>query len=444
MAAAIAASFAEDLEKGGKRAQVGEIREFGGRKFIRTPTTWKFYGKGTGTKAKEHVKSSSASEKKDDALSLQEQYEKRLNHLREIDSKLRSEFESIAGKEIKVRDGSRLSLMQYQIPGRKGYMSVQVLLNDKNEIEYNIEVPAGDYTVDSSKVSSLKEIANEYRRLFNKEIKSKQTDVTPKKQIEKKVQDFVSSAKNELKEKTSKEPTEAQKLKDDVLRKRDSEERIHRAESKKKAKKDDKKTGESVKVSFDKITSELKRLNSISEYSREYVAQGVKEKINQLKKERRLLTQVHDLSLFKDGDNFRSFLSPGPMKISESHPHEVYSFGKKKVDGKYVFDIPSDQDIEKKKMSRKETLEGVKEKRIAWWTPSGYHFGIKFRKTDAGNSKVILYGRPSSAVGKSAVFKEYEIKGWDIDKQREELDKYDQKTVRKFMQSMHGEPVKFD
>ena len=63
MAAAIAASFvedlsSEDLEKGGKRAQVGEIREFGGRKFIRTSTTWKYYGEGTGAKAQQHHQTS--------------------------------------------------------------------------------------------------------------------------------------------------------------------------------------------------------------------------------------------------------------------------------------------------------------------------------------------------------------------------------------------------
>lgn len=45
------------LEKGGKRATVGEIREFGGRKYIKTGSGWKFYGKGTGSKAASHADS---------------------------------------------------------------------------------------------------------------------------------------------------------------------------------------------------------------------------------------------------------------------------------------------------------------------------------------------------------------------------------------------------
>lgn len=47
------------LEKGGKVAFIGEIRSFGGRDYIKTTEGWKFHGKGTGEKAKEHAKSTS-------------------------------------------------------------------------------------------------------------------------------------------------------------------------------------------------------------------------------------------------------------------------------------------------------------------------------------------------------------------------------------------------
>lgn len=40
-----------DIEKGGKAAIIGEIREFGGKKYIKTNNGWKFHGKGTGEKA---------------------------------------------------------------------------------------------------------------------------------------------------------------------------------------------------------------------------------------------------------------------------------------------------------------------------------------------------------------------------------------------------------
>lgn len=46
------------LEKGGKRAVIGEIRKFGGRDYIKTAQGWKFHGKGTGTKAKAHKEAS--------------------------------------------------------------------------------------------------------------------------------------------------------------------------------------------------------------------------------------------------------------------------------------------------------------------------------------------------------------------------------------------------
>lgn len=43
-----------DLEKGGKKAQIGEIRPFGSRNYIKTAEGWKYHGKGTGKKAQAH------------------------------------------------------------------------------------------------------------------------------------------------------------------------------------------------------------------------------------------------------------------------------------------------------------------------------------------------------------------------------------------------------
>lgn len=44
-----------DIEKGGKRAMIGEKRTFGGREYIKTSNGWKFHGKGAGSKAQEHA-----------------------------------------------------------------------------------------------------------------------------------------------------------------------------------------------------------------------------------------------------------------------------------------------------------------------------------------------------------------------------------------------------
>ena len=50
----------DTLEKGGKRAVIGEKREFSGRMYIKTTDGWKFFGKGTGTKAQGHHESSNS------------------------------------------------------------------------------------------------------------------------------------------------------------------------------------------------------------------------------------------------------------------------------------------------------------------------------------------------------------------------------------------------
>lgn len=42
------------LQKGGKRAVIGEKRMFGGREYIKTASGWKFHGKGSGSKATSH------------------------------------------------------------------------------------------------------------------------------------------------------------------------------------------------------------------------------------------------------------------------------------------------------------------------------------------------------------------------------------------------------
>lgn len=44
-----------DIEKGGKRAMIGEKRTFAGREYIKTANGWKFHGKGTGSAAQAHV-----------------------------------------------------------------------------------------------------------------------------------------------------------------------------------------------------------------------------------------------------------------------------------------------------------------------------------------------------------------------------------------------------
>lgn len=67
-----------ELEKGGKKAFIGEKREFGGRMYIKTTQGWKFFGKGTGTKAKDHHEKHAPSTAKTD-----EEYDKERNDFQE-------------------------------------------------------------------------------------------------------------------------------------------------------------------------------------------------------------------------------------------------------------------------------------------------------------------------------------------------------------------------
>lgn len=84
----ISVNTLEPLIKGGKRAQIGEIRTFGGRKYIKTVDGWKFFGKGTGKKAQSYLP------KKPEFLKGNAEEEK-------IRSKYQSEYKSLKQKRNK-------------------------------------------------------------------------------------------------------------------------------------------------------------------------------------------------------------------------------------------------------------------------------------------------------------------------------------------------------
>lgn len=70
------ASNSDELEKGGKKAFIGEIRVFGGRKHIKTTDGWKFYGEGTGKKAKKHASSHSSAAEEEEVKDTLSTYDK--------------------------------------------------------------------------------------------------------------------------------------------------------------------------------------------------------------------------------------------------------------------------------------------------------------------------------------------------------------------------------
>lgn len=115
----IAQKQLNDLEKGGKRAQIGEKRMFGGREYIKTAEGWKYHGKGRGKKAQAHA---AGTQKKRTAQQIQKDIDEQKRSLVLLSDrrskstkrsrrskqdvlknleKLRAELESIKNKEQK-------------------------------------------------------------------------------------------------------------------------------------------------------------------------------------------------------------------------------------------------------------------------------------------------------------------------------------------------------
>jgi hypothetical protein len=154
-------------------------------------------------------------------------------------------------------------------------------------------------------------------------------------------------------------------------------------------------------------------------------------------------TTEYHLRKFIDKPEFQYYLSPGPMRVAADHPHEDYSFRIRKDGSGYKFEIPTDEQIAQSKEARKETLAGIKSGKTVWWTPGGYHFGVRFTKNALGNTVVDVVGRPSSAVGKSPLFKQYTFKGWNLIAIEKEAKKYTYEVARKLMLEFNGKPITF-
>lgn len=91
-----------DLEKGGKKAFIGEKRMFGGKEYIRTKDGWKYHGKGTGVKAQEHAADAQSREDKktQNYLEAKKQLEKE-----GVLGKEKSEFQAVSKLREELKGG---------------------------------------------------------------------------------------------------------------------------------------------------------------------------------------------------------------------------------------------------------------------------------------------------------------------------------------------------
>lgn len=196
---------------------------------------------------------------------------------------------------------------------------------------------------------------------------------------------------------------------------------------------------------LDNLLEEKSALGEHKTYNRrKFDEMGGSDRLKKVNEAIDKLTDVHDLSLFINKKDYQVYLTPGPMRISDEHKYENYAFNLPKgADGKRRYKIPTDEEMGKLKDSRKKILEGFKTGKTVYWVPGGYHFGVSFRKKENGNTTVQFFGRPSSAVGRSALIKEFEVKGSGFNVQRAELAKLNEENVRKILMSLQGKEVTF-
>lgn len=396
------------FEKGGKAAVMGEKRTFGGREYIKTADGWKFHGKGTGAKAQEHAKGTSDGgkvEKKDgnndDTYAAYSRgdisAEEGQRQLRKDEIKEKQHHESKLPTTEFLNNKDKYSISFTVEQEAKGAAAARYVVNEENLSHSQLKALVKKHHKQSSLSSSGRRVGN----IIVKNLDTKKNQNMDRSK-------FLDEPKNES------DKTEEKKAVSKITQKK-----------------------------FDELTELIRDSKAKGEnaYKLGYVEH--REKAKEYKKKLDALCEVHDMSLFTNTKSYRSWLSPGPMKISDDHNHEAYSFNVKRGAEKNssTFDIPTDQGIKDKKESRKKALKGIASGTTVYFSPGGYHFMVSFRKTEQGNTTVELSGRPSNAVGRNPLFKEYEIKGWNIENQMSEVGKYDLKAVRNLMNSFNGKPI---
>lgn len=123
----------EPLIKGGKRAQIGEIRTFGGRRYIKTVDGWKFFGKGTGKKAQSYLP------KKPEFLKGNAEEEK-------IRSKYQSEYKSLKQKRNKFMK----ILAEKEVPVEQSLRDLSAVIKKTTRVlsnAYELSKGRDEYTV---------------------------------------------------------------------------------------------------------------------------------------------------------------------------------------------------------------------------------------------------------------------------------------------------------
>lgn len=346
-------------------------------------------------------------------------------------------------------DGYELKTEEYDPGSEKGW---------KVKAQYHFLIPkesSESITTKEPKPLSKEEISrlNILTAMRSQQILNKKKEINEYRDLKKRYEDY-------KKHKDSKEETSAKELKGKIAEKTQAKHAPLNKVTKKslqqiaKEQAAEKSGGEKIAekvgkspIKFDNAKYEFlkNKIKETKKVAEQYFAGAnderakAKAELPKLQEQMRAMTDVHDLSLGYQNNEYKEWLGPGPMKISDDHKHEMYSFDiKHDKNKKTFFDIPSDETIEQNKKGRKELLDNIKSGKTVWFSPGGYGFGVAMSKTAQGNTEVRLIGRPNNAIGKSVLFKKYEIKGWDMKKHLAEAAKYDFDAARKVMKDAHG------
>lgn len=169
----------DNLEKGGKRAVIGEKREFSGRTYIKTQDGWKFFGKGNGAKAQGHHESSNSVTKTEDKTSDDNELERTKKAITilttpEHTASLKTNAQRIANNRSLKALMERKQSLEKQSTAQSAGISQQEFdklhPGTKKELEDNAK---------KDSLKSILELSQEERSLIINDIAKRQIDKYP-------------------------------------------------------------------------------------------------------------------------------------------------------------------------------------------------------------------------------------------------------------------------
>lgn len=149
------------LIKGKKStAVIGEKRTFGGREYIRTADGWKYYGKGTGSKAAEHEKATSKGKKKSHLLYSQ------IYNIDDLDLSTKRSIGGSGGAYLVLdrRGGQKVIKEKFGEKNTPDHLAQEMLVDDLYRL-MGFKTPHGSLSSKEGEVFKITEFISEAKNL---------------------------------------------------------------------------------------------------------------------------------------------------------------------------------------------------------------------------------------------------------------------------------------